>query len=63
MHALGNFNLRDNFRVLRVFHVKNRRAMRRIHVTDECIAVLDDDLPAPRYVGSADQFYIFRIPN
>jgi hypothetical protein len=35
--------------------------MRRIHVTDECIAVLDDDLPAPRYVGSADQFYIF--PN
>ena len=59
MNAARDFHLRDNFGVLGVFDIEDRRAVGRVHVTDVSIAVLDDHLAAPRHVRSSDLFYVF----
>ncbi len=58
MHALGNLNLGNDFRMLRIFDIEDRRAMGRFHMADVSVAVFDDDLAAAGEVGAADQFHV-----
>ena len=59
MHALRDFNLSDNLRMLWIFDIEDRRPMRRVHVADERVAVLDYDLPATRHIRASDLSYVF----
>src|SRR5678815_1247093 len=59
MYALRDFNLSDNLRMLWIFDIEDRRSMRRIHVTDERVAVIDYDLPATRHIRASDLSYVF----
>ena len=59
MHALGNFDLRDGLWMLGVSDVEDSRAVRRVHVTDKCVAVLHYYLAAARQIRPTDPFYIF----
>src|SRR5262245_2219621 len=59
MHALRNFNLSDDLRMLGIFHIEDARPMRWVHVADEGVAVLDDDLPAACNIRASDLLYVF----
>jgi hypothetical protein len=56
---LGDFNVRDDFRVLGIFDIEDRRAMRRVHVADERIALLNDNLPAAGHIRPSDLSHFF----
>ena len=43
VQTLGNFQVGDDFRILRILDVDDRSAVRRIHVTDVGVTVFDDD--------------------
>ena len=58
VHALGDFDLGDDFRLLGIFDVEDRCAMGRVHMADIGVTVFDDDLAAAGQVGAADQFHV-----
>jgi hypothetical protein len=59
MYALRDFNLSDGLRMFGIFDIEDCRPMRRIHVADERIAILDYDLPATRHIRASDLSYVF----
>src|SRR5262245_28537999 len=59
MHALRNFNLSYDLRMLGIFHIEDGCPMGWIHVADEGVAVLDDDLPAACNIRPSDLLYVF----
>ena len=56
---LWDFNLSDGLRMLGIFDIEDRRPMRRVHVADERVSVLDYDLPATRHIRASDLSYVF----
>src|SRR5262249_39896860 len=59
MHALRDFNLSDDLRMLGIFHIDDACPVRRGPVTDEGVAVLDCDLPAACNIRASDLSYVF----
>ena len=59
MHALRDFNLSDDLRVLGIFDIDDACPVRRVHVPDEGVAVLDYDLPAACNIRASDLSYVF----
>jgi hypothetical protein len=58
MNPLGDFYMGDEFRVFGIFDIEDGSAVRRIHVTDVSIAVLDHHLAAAENIDTPNLFNI-----
>src|SRR5262245_23008216 len=59
VHALRNFNLSNDLRMLGIFNIDDACPMRWVHVTDEGVAVLDYNLPPACDIRASDLPYVF----
>jgi hypothetical protein len=59
MHAMRDFNLSDDLRVLGIFDIDDACPVRRVHVSDEGVAVFDYNLSAACHIRAFDLPHVF----